>query len=341
MSRDKLIIVLVCVVLWPFAFCGNSIASTWTLTWEWKPSGDTWKAEAKVTLPEGDGLVSGSGTWNCHVPQAGMFQKGRLIIKGSVKKNILNFTPQFIAQEFRIHGKKVPVVHSDPGLYDSSCVESIKVEDGAETRSISHGAAWVWRITGRRGKCWELASPVPGKTLDSSSPNAVPSPLEEFSASDRNELFKVASQCFKEATGKDAQDLGDLASLNKSNVVPEVSSDAWWEEYDRQFKNTGLDMRKTWQKLNGLNDPNPKQPRILMNPEFFKAAKECLTWKGEDAGLSYRLTYLEEQSHLYLHFRGIPIEQETKKEGGKGTGTCHHEAIPSIREKYRKKYEAK
>jgi hypothetical protein len=340
MSRGKLIVVFTWAALWLLLIGGNSIASTWTLEWDWRPSEGPWTGEAKVTLPEGDGLVHGAGTWDCHVPQHGVFQKGRLLIRGRVQKGVLTFTPQFIIQEFRINGQIVPISHSDPGLYDANVTESIRVEDGAETRSVSHGAAWVWRLKGER-KCWKHASPIPGKTAhDRYSPNAAPSPLEELSAGDRNELFNVASRCFKEATGRNTQDLGDKNALNKSNVVPEVSQAAWWEEYNRQFKNTGLDMRKTWKKLNGLNDPDAKMPRILMNPDFFAAAQKCGMWKGKDAGLAYRLTYLEEQSHLYLHFRGVPIGQETKK-ASSGTGTCHHEAIPLIREKYRKMYNLK
>lgn len=341
MSKGKLIIALAWATLWPLlSFVNPILASTWTLEWDWRPPEGPWKGEAKVTLPKGDGPVHGAGTWDCHVPQHGVFQKGRLVIRGRVEKDVLTFTPQFIILEFRVHGKKIPISNSDPGLYDAHVTESIRVKDGAETRSVSHGAAWVWRLTGRRN-CWKLAAPVPGETtVDSFSPNTAPSPLEELSASDRNELFMAASRCFKEATGRDAQDLGDRNALNKSNVVPKVSKAAWWEEYDKQFKNTGLDMRETWGKLNGLNDPDAKKPRILMNPDFFTAAQKCAKWKGKDAGLAYRITYLEEQSHLYLHFRGVPVGQEAKK-AGSGTGSCHHEAIPLIREKYRKKYDLK
>ena len=126
MNKGKLIITLVWAALWPLLHGGNSIASTWTLEWNWRPPSGPWRGEAKVILPEGDGPVHGAGTWVSRTPQYGVFQKGRLVIRGRVENDVLTFTPQFIVLEFRVHGRNVPLTSRDPGLYDAHVTESIR-----------------------------------------------------------------------------------------------------------------------------------------------------------------------------------------------------------------------
>ena len=176
-----------------------------------------------------------------------------------------------------------------------------------------------------------------GGTAARPSPHARPSPLQEMTEGDRSAMFEHARKCCKEATGKDVAGLDDKAALQKASVVPEVSPKAWWSHYKAEIEAKGLSMRASWDRLNGLAVPHPTNPRILMNPKFFAAAQSGGKWHGEDALLLYRDTCLEEECHLYLYFRGISPDVDAKKSAG-GSGSCHHEAIPAMRRKYRQRF---
>jgi ketosteroid isomerase-like protein len=63
MGKSKLYTALIWTALWSILLVGPALASTWTLHWHWRPSSSPWEGQAKITLPEGDGPVTGSGTW--------------------------------------------------------------------------------------------------------------------------------------------------------------------------------------------------------------------------------------------------------------------------------------
>ncbi|MHC4403786.1 MAG: hypothetical protein ACYTG0_29360 [Planctomycetota bacterium] len=154
MNKGKRVLALIGATLASFLFGGNAIASDWTLEWNWKPASGPWTAEVRLTLPEGDGTVSGQGTWENHNPAYGVFQSGRLLISGTVKDDVLTFTPNFIVDEFRFQGKNIPHHSGDPGLTEGSV--SMRVEDGAEAKIVSHAADWVWRLTGGQEQTWRV-----------------------------------------------------------------------------------------------------------------------------------------------------------------------------------------
>lgn len=180
MSKGKLFTAVVWAALWSILLGGHGLASTWTLHWDWRTPPGPWKGEAQITVPEGDGPVTGAGTWENHTytPQVNLFTRGRLIIRGRVENNILTFTPQFIIQERMIGGQQAPIPNPDPGLYGPSDTESIRVEDGAETRSISYGVPWVWRLSGEKKERWRITVDGWNRLARGGKPQPIPRPKE-------------------------------------------------------------------------------------------------------------------------------------------------------------------
>jgi hypothetical protein len=179
MSTSKWLSTLIWPALLSVLLSGYALASsTWTLSWDWRPSTGPWRGKASVTLPEGDGPVTGVGTWDNHTyTSAGeAFQQGRLLIRGRVENDVLTFTPQFIVREFRVRGQKVPIPNPDPGLYNPGDTESIRVADGAETRSMSHGVPWVWHIRGGKAERWRITIDGWDRFAQGDQPKAIPRP---------------------------------------------------------------------------------------------------------------------------------------------------------------------
>ena len=150
-------------------------------------------------------------------------------------------------------------------------------------------------------------------------------------------MFETARRCYKDATGKDAAGLDDKDALKKASVTPDVSPKTWWSHYKTEYEAKGVNIRDNWERLKGLAVPHPTNPRILMNPKFFAAAQSGGKWQGQGALLMYRDTLIEEECHLYLYFRGVSPYVDAKKPVNV-SGSCHHEAIPAIRKKYRQRF---
>ncbi len=218
-----------------------------------------------------------------------------------------------------------------------------------------------------RGAVYLAGPPVAVPTAAAGfSPNYLPFPLEEVGRAVRDNMFKTAARCFEKARGRKPKGLSDADALKKASVVPETTDEARKKviEQDiaklRRSYRESLEKAKTPQEkaalVRGQNEVetllrtklkrgralvDSKPPRILIDPKLHAAARGGKTITGEgSARMIYRLTFLEEQAHIYLHLRGIDVTTAVEASldemlaGVEGSGSCHHKAIPMARKSY-------